>query len=1664
MEQHSMGCDRIGEARHPGPSCLRLGTFNPGQILGHEATVASWGPGLWCAAETSHTDAAMKLSTGRLKKSNVNSIWSPPVPCLANNTGSLRGRASGTSIHTHLPVVPYPALMQDEIAASSRLIEGLVDLGSGVNMYVASLYGPTHNATYFDPWSILSKLCTVAFEHAHAYKGPAAIVGDFNVDIDKVPHWESLVKRGWVDAAMFDAQRRGVQPKATSRGNARKSFILLNPLMVQCLIQCDVMETFDFDTHPLLIAELDLQVVRHNRCVWNLPASTDDFFFDEELLTTVTQDEMAERDEKFHDALRTGDSEEALRQINLVFEAALAGSAVDTEGSVIKLPLRCSGRSRKRLTKQRPAADPIMRLGRNGEFTPQICQPSVKIRQWTRQIRRLFSCARQLAALALKPSESAQVACHELWRAIVCAAGFPHGFPVFALETMGLFVPTAVPNEVYVKYIGDMLKLYLADEVRHWNTQVLAVRTAGIRRDFQRGGSAAFKSVKDPQAPPFQTIDHTVQVEILPQRWTRAGLSKLLYNGDLDKFQLDLPVVFQKQEAFILGTEGPRVVLDRRVHYRDTRDLRLWQRQVISNMDDLQAKTADAWSSMWLRDPKDDSIDNWPEAIENLRSLHDVPTMQYEPLQVVEWKRHVSTTKKASARGACAYTPRELLLMPTALCQWMLDLFMAVETGLMQWPPSIMTARVVMLTKPDEAPTHPLQVRPITITSRLYRTWAKYRSLQIFQHFQQMLPPEVAGTAAGVSADMIAATVAMEVEEALHTQCHRLGLTIDLVKCYNQVPRLPVIAALKKLGVPEPYLHAVWSMFQQLDRILEIAGCTGKAMKSTTGIPEGCCFSIVSMLALTVWATQHVEACHEDVECLAYADNWAVLAHCVDTMQAAADTLHNFVTALRMKISPSKSWVWATHTKDRRLLRTMAIGGEKVPLKLFATELGCDVSYCRRVTKKVVKKRFAKTTRVLRRVAARKLPKQCKSRMTSQLTTGIAGYGSELTYTTPAEFRTMRAACCQAVGRSRSGVNPYLALNVIPGAVDPEIALLKRKCNFWRRFLKAFPYRREQFFHRMAAYNGGRSPGPACVFARALRDQGWSCHAGAWLVHDRGWTFNWYYSPRALVVKMLHTAWQLQICAKVQSRKHFDLASLDIPAVHQSLKHLPPDSLESALNYVTGKHVTCDALGHYARGGGVFACPICGEYDGREHRIFHCNGLAEVRAKYPKMIAWMHEQCEGVRYFGLLQWDLQWLDEKCLRDLTVPPLVRPLELDPPEALVIFTDGSAYYSDCYTVAIAAGAWLQVDGSAVVRQGASPVPGIFQTAYRGEIWSVVLALQQAYAVNIHSDCSAVCTVGAALVSARVAGTPPVFPEHDDPWGLVWELLLTRPSSCVAFTKVKAHQDISKLSDLGEIWKATMNNKVDQLAKTCAKKFGQGSLRARAQFCKDRQHAISMMHDFFLFWGESNAIAVKKLQTQQPVRSGNMPEFQMLIDPLALQVIHCDIPDHVLLTCPYGSVFARRVCQYFDGLQWDFQQPAVSLLELYIDFSITTGSVAPVFCPFTTSRGSRGIYKLPDCDVLADVQQESLQLQSRVWQRVVKWCLKHWESAPWTTMCQATSMARYGYPKPHNGLCGQPKFRSNTAVCNALWTYLHATRGAQRCFRNKWVPPRAVVHAGG
>eukprot|EP00438_Fugacium_kawagutii_P013663 Skav213136 [mRNA] locus=scaffold107:376351:402111:+ [translate_table: standard] len=996
--------------------------------------------------------------------------------------------------------------------------------------------------------------------------------------------------RGWVDAAKFDAHRRGVEPQPTCRNATRRTFILINPCLLAALEHCDVTDTYDFDAHPLLLAKFGLSTVLLPKQVWMLPTSTEGFFFDEELLEEAAVKHQQAREPAFQKAKGNHETGEMLRQTTLVFEDCLRDACVTTDGHAQKLPQGCFGRCRKSISKKVPAATPVIKHAREGHFNPEVAQATVSIRRRTKQVRRLQSLSELLARHQVATIDER---CHELWRCILRAPGYHHDFQHFAMHQLGLFVPSQCPNVEYVKYLTLTLRNWVQDEVKVFNKNVMAKRHESVLRDIKQGGGQAFASVRDPPQPPYHSIHMINKVEVTRQRWVKEGRLTLNVSGDCSVFDLDRPVK----------------------------------------------------------------------------------------------------------------------------------------------------------------------------------------------------------------------------------------------------------------------------------------------------------------------------------------------------------------------------------------------------------------------TKVIAKQRLAKAKRVLTRLRKKRLPKHFKVQMTNQLSASLVGYGSEVTYYTHSEFTSLRAACCKATGRAWSGCNPHLSMFAAGDARDPELAMLIRKCFFWRRYLRRFPQRTPDFQYKLQCTHGKQSTGPVGVFVRTLHDHGWSVSEQGYLIHSRGWVLDWMQVSKGHLVRMLSLSWNVKVCRIVGHRKHFEAECIDVTLGKRGHK-LTVEQRPHAISLVIGRHVTRDALVHYPHGTTTDKCPLCGNRDGRFHRFQDCAGLAEVRSRYPKVMRWLQQQSSTTIYYGLLPLDLT-LADAVLGDWSPIPEFLPPE-DTGDAMVCaFTDGSALHNRMFFTTKAAGAFVICDHTQVLQQHAEPLPGQEQSAYRGEIWGLILLMAAHVRVHVHADCAAMLNVLQQLLVARRSNSKPGYSDHIDLWSIVWELLVSRPVDAVQWTKVRAHTAWKQSSCADTRWKGAMNDRVDALAKECAHKSLRPHTGATQKFEAKRTRDHAHLVDYHVMIAECNTKCLAASQRDSTCRTATMPVFELPFEASRAFRLSCKLPKKVLAKCPVGGLFAERLCSYFSQLEWDPEAPTVSPHELLVDFMLTTRTLPPVhvIVAHHNRKQPTKAYMLPDQSIAAAEQarQTSFAALLMVWRSGVRWLMQNWLDNP-------------------------------------------------------------------
>ena len=118
---------------------------------------------------------------------------------------------------------------------------------------------------------------------------------------------------------------------------------------------------------------------------------------------------------------------------------------------------------------------------------------------------------------------------------------------------------------------------------------------------------------------------------------------------------------------------------------------------------------------------------HWTPPDPSIASQHEWPRWSGDRV-----RKSFDTQKRRGAAGLDNWLPAELKHWPIAACDALACLFNAIEDRLVQWPTALLQLRVVLLTKSGSpaAPTA-LQLRPLSIASAVYRSWARIRARDI---------------------------------------------------------------------------------------------------------------------------------------------------------------------------------------------------------------------------------------------------------------------------------------------------------------------------------------------------------------------------------------------------------------------------------------------------------------------------------------------------------------------------------------------------------------------------------------------------------------------------------------------------------------------------------------------------------------------------------------------------------------------------------------------------------------------------------------------------------------------------------------------------------------------------------------------------------------------
>ena len=1259
---------------------------------------------------------------------------------------------------------------------------------------------------------------------------PTLLVGDFNIEAELLETCNILFDHGWKDLAELSQLKWGFGAEATCRGATRRTFALGDAKVTRFLHDVRVVETYQFDSHPVLKVRLNVAIAKYSQLVWPHPRSFDDHKFDDAVLNDVGKKVAYKIANQVDSFLQQGQCEQALQFWSQHSEDCLIQAS---ETVNLSNESQYKGRCKALAPTEISISPPCVRHGRPGDANIHLDSANTRTRQLLRQTRRLKHLAgviaKQQFAMALN-----------IWNAIYCSPGFRHSFQRWVQFKCGVLLHHSLPTLECVLQLQELTQIE-CDRLVSLDRKRKRDGFKQLLEDSQTNssGRAAFAAVKEESMPEITHIVTCIKPKLKKVRW--SGPTARLQVENSHDFRVGAPLSNDEESWKIEGILPNALVLDKPIAYKNA--VKVSQQLVVHSPDEMSDVMYKGWSEYWCRDPEIDEPQRWEEFEQLLSHVPSWHPLHFQPLDLTDWRYAITNTKARSMRGSCSWSAKELLVLPEALVLVLLHILNFIEIS-GEWPDVCMKAFVVCLAKTTGEVTWK-DVRPITVASMIYRIWGRMRTHKILTWMNQQIGLVLPDVSFSEATTLMWTRTIEAISDAHESNRPCAGAVFDLIKAFNTFGRTPLKLLAIHLGLDPKIVNCWTSALLKLKRLFIFQGSLSREYGATTGVPEGCGMSVAAVGFISYLFLLVVKAVDEDSFPSSYADNWCIIAFSIPCLQSSIAAVADLCRKLRLYISVPKSWVWASHRCLRKRLKDVRLNNCVLPLQYSGVDLGADMRYSLRLSVRQHQDRVHKGILRLRRLNRLPINRRYKAKIIRQSIWPQSLHAAESIPTSRTRLHRLRSAAAEAIGHRKCSQNPWLALGLHgKQPIDPEFVLTLNRLKHVRHFAKRTRNGAEIVLRKLG--KGGKYLGPIKLLRQNLVFLGWTVH-GLQCRHSKGLCFNLLYSSMRFIAACLSDTWKMHVCQQIQHRKQFKgLTSIET-FDDCIVRKLQPQEVTLYENIRSGALVTNDVLSKFTAN--TCKCPACNCEDSIKHRLMECQATAAVREKYSKDLRNWVKLPDHALLFGLFT-EVPGLHSlvAMLNEVAFPEM----NLYTEDVCFVFIDGTCCFPQNRKLRYAAWA-ITVAGSATSLTNhtiaAGPLPGADQCIFRAELLAGIIAVAKCPNAVIYSDCSSFVMTANKCITAKRDGLSIQLPEAEyDLWLVFWRVLHLVSYSQPCIRKVKAHQDLDGLSGW-QYYLAFHNSCADVAAKDALALFPKKFLDAHKvclrKYESDKITAIGLAH---------------------------------------------------------------------------------------------------------------------------------------------------------------------------------------------------------------------------
>ena len=411
--------------------------------------------------------------------------------------------------------------------------------------------------------------------------------------------------------------------------------------------------------------------------------------------------------------------------------------------------------------------------------------------RWFTQLRRLESLARLYRAMPWTTNQAIHAT--REWRAVLRATGFSNFSRWWEQLPCKLDnAPYSLPKDLPDERTLNAICLTVQGEVRRFEKLLQAELIAKAKHNRVMFPNKVFKDFAKPAVSPVCILQDTAIATIT--------------EVDVDDSSITLDTSEPFWSGEVITTQGPILPIiscDNKMWLESVEGLNpgqtLRQEKFIGQLNEMFVKFQEEWQKRWDKHLHTPST-HWDPLLDFFQTAQPTgPEQSYQPITSDRWLKSLKKKKSNAAQGPDGWTRQDLLRLPRDLTDAILSIIHRVENGTMQWPQQWLVGIVHSLEK-HEQPTSVAGYRPITIFSLVYRNWASIRAREILTHLLPQVPSRSYGNLPCRSATNLWMTLQQELESNLACGLPTCGAVLDVVKCFNHLPRVPVFGGATPHG------------------------------------------------------------------------------------------------------------------------------------------------------------------------------------------------------------------------------------------------------------------------------------------------------------------------------------------------------------------------------------------------------------------------------------------------------------------------------------------------------------------------------------------------------------------------------------------------------------------------------------------------------------------------------------------------------------------------------------------------------------------------------------------------------------------------------------------------------------------------------------------------